>query len=346
MTLELKLDASQLADAAAWIAKMPNGSDPMTAAVEVSTLHSGLQLRRTDGAQFREAVIPAQGADNGHIAVRAANLASHLKGAWGQAIITVDAQALTIRLDTGTIRLRAMDAELPQWPQFTSAATTRISSEQVARVLTSIGTDEFLPQLTAAYFDDGNVVTTDRFRMTRINFAESGITTLVPGAALRAFVHSDVLVNVAVNDTGRLVRLSSSGQAVIMAVPDTEFPRWRSLIPAEPLLSIYLNRADLLAAAGGEVVTLTVRSDGYITVLSRDEADEVEVEQDITATPLHCELDEPLVVTMKSKYLIDCLRAISSGTVLFDATAANKPVMFRSLGDVDLHLIMPYKKAG
>ena len=44
-----------------------------------------------------------------------------------------------------------------------------------------------------------------------------------------------------------------------------------------------------------------------------------------------------------TKYLTDCLKAMNSGTVLFEATEPDKPLAFSDVDQGTMHLVMPIR---
>lgn len=348
MNRTLKIDATVLAHEAAWMAKLRTGGafNQVTEAVQVAAVLGALQLRRTDFEQCRETVIPAEGVGQDVVTVNAAKLAALLKGAIGTALVDVSDSGLSIEHAGRTVRIKATDDEFPAWPSFTPTdEAALLGAQQIARVLTSVGTDDTLPALTAVAFEGGAMVTTDRYRLTRITYADSGFTTLVPGMALRAFASGNELVRVEPgkheNTDQALVRLSSGGRSIVIPTPDCTFPQWRSLIPTNPPLSLMLRRNDLIAAAGGENVVITVENKRMV-VCSVDKDGDVEIEQSVSMTMLEG-TDSPFTVKLRTKYLTECLRGITCSAVRFRATAPTKPVMLTDVGGSDLHLIMPIK---
>jgi DNA polymerase-3 subunit beta len=342
MNRSLKVSADMLAAEAAWMAKLPSGYDPLGKVVQVSAVLGALQLRRTDFDQYRESVIPAEGAGQFDVAVDATKLAEVLKGMRGMAVVDVEDKKLTVSVGGTTAALRAEDdVEFPAWPMFTPTdAPAVLRPAQVARVLVSVGTDDTLPALTSVAFDYGAMVTTDRFRLTRIVYADSGFSTLVPGATLRAFARGKDMLTVEPGDT--LVRLCSGGRSVIVTKPDTEFPKWRQLIPTDAPVSVLLRRDDLLAAVGGEQVTLTVYEDGTILVTSADDDGDLEVTREISGQLIRGD-GLPFTVRLRSKYLTECLRNVGCGAVRMEASSPTKPLLFQDVGKSDLHLIMPIR---
>ena len=348
----MKIPAHELAAEAAWMAKLPNGSglNPAASSVQLSAVLGALQLRRTDFEQFRESVIPANGVGQATIVVEAANLAAQLRKATRPAVIDFEDEWLSIGLSDRTVRLRATGAEMPAWPEFVpTAEPSVVTASQVTRVLAAVGTDDLFPMLTVVAFDNGAMVTTDRFRLARIAYAKSGFNAMVPGLVLRAFTDSASVITVepgAAEGIGKAIRVSSGGRSIVAPMPDVQFPKWRTLIPEQVPISILVRRDDLIAAASrADMITLTVKDNNTMLACATSNDGDVEVIQEITATVIDNDIDRlPFEASFNARYMAATLRACGSGAVRFGATDPGKPVVFEDVGKSDLHLLMPIRK--
>lgn len=351
MNRSMKVDARTLAEEAAWMAKLRpgNGISPAIKTVQVSALLGALQLRRTDFDQWRESVVPAEGAGQFSALVDAGLLADILKPMTGQ--VTVEfGERLTVATGGTSASLRTVDADYPAWPTFIPVDTAITASPaQAARALTSVGTDETLPMLMAVAFDKGTMVTTDRFRLSRISYDGAKFTTTVPGEVLKAFATGNDILSVQPgvgSKREQMVRLASGGRSIVVAVPEAQFPKWRQLVPDSCPIKAVVRRDDLTAAAAqGSRVTLTLRDDSTMEVLAdAGENSDVEVTRTIRADVVAADEPLPFTVTMLSKYVLDAMRGLGSGTVLIGASAPKKPVVFEDPSGNVLHLVMPVGK--
>jgi DNA polymerase-3 subunit beta len=349
--MNLTVSAEELAAEAAWMARLKpgNGFNTVTQSVEVTTLLGAIRLRRTDFDQFRETVISAEGAGQDVITVDATKLAALLKKAFGSAEISIDGSHLQITLANRVVRLRSTKHDVfPDWPRFKpTEEPSMVSGRQLARLLTSIGTDVDLPMLTVVSVEGGEMVATDRYRMTRIVYDESGFNALVPGAVLQPFAGStDAITLVPGKDAGTdqpLVLASSGGRSVVAPIPDVQFPKWRQLIPETWDANVLLRRDDLIAAAQqGDNVVLTMKDNDMMQVTATDDNEDAEITQVLAVTTMEAPRS-PLSVKLKSKYLIEGLRALGSGAVRLKANDPVKPIALEDVGSTDLHLIMPIK---
>ena len=335
----------------------PNAtSTPETAVIQVTSLLGALMLRRTCFDQYQQSVLLAQGAAQDTILVDAKRLAHALKGMSGWATITINDEQLVISATGRTVRIRTADLVFPKWPPFESTGPKAVlGASELAWALTSVGTDDTLPQLTAVSFDDGAMVTTDRFRLTRIKYAESGFTAPVPSAALRAFAKNEGIVYV---EPGKCseevdgwgsnpwVELTAGVRTVITVTGEGQFPQWKRLIPVDAPVRLMLHRGDLLKAVDGDEITITLMPTGKnkTTMTVRSVSDGMETEQEVKLIQTNrYEPEEPFTVTLRSKYVKDCMRGVGSGMVLFDASAPDKPVVFQDVAEKQLHIIMPVR---
>lgn len=361
----IKVDAATLAGHAAWIAKGKQRTYvPVLNTVEVTTTARGLRIRRTDFDVWREVTVASEDSREGDSAVQIdpTKLAALTKGAKGDALVTVDTTGLTIVTGARTVTLpsAAETADFPDWPVFEPgpAPAAVLDIATLKRGLTSVGTDDTLPMLTGVRFDDGHMVTTDRFRMSRIGYAGEGFTALVPGKVLGLFtVGTKESVRVEYGKLAAManpaehemrVRVSAGGREVIAQVLGAEFPKWRHLISgaddSATLLAMF-RRADLLAAfdAKGFQVRLEVRGDGTMLVSSRDRDSNATLEQTIAASAV-TENGLPFTVAVNPVNLAGVLKGIAGDTVELTASTSTRPMVFKA-GD-DFHLVMPVRLPG
>lgn len=351
MTKELKVDADKLTVEVAWLNRMPSVL-PETAVIQVTALLSAVLLRKTCFDQYREVVMPVEGAAQATIVVDASKLLAALKTVSGKVTITVGDDDLAIKSSDRTVRLKVADkaVEFPQWPQFEGQGKAVVSSREMAQVLTSVGTDETMPQLMVVAFDNGTMISTDRFRLSAVTYDPTGFTGRVASSVLHAFTKTDSVVFIEAGSASGVnwggdewVELRSGMRTVTAPMPDTEFPKWKQLIPEDPPLRVAVQRGELLDAVTGEEITLVI--DGEVmTVTSED--DGIETEQRIKLyQTVRNDLDGPFTVTLRSKYVTECLRGIGSGLVLIEASESVKPVVFQDVSESDVHLIMPVRRA-
>lgn len=355
----LKIDAATLAADVAWLAKGKTRRSyvPVLATAHVSVTDGALRLRMTDYDLFREVMVSAENASATDTAVLVdpAKLAKLLKGAKGDALVSVDADGIRVEIAGRTVTMGKADgdiADYPAWPEFVAADAVMVDPATIKRALSSVGKDDTLPMLTGVRFDGGYMVTTDRFRMSRIEFARGGeFDSLVPWRPLELFTvgKGSVLI-----EFGRLfdkampshgdkrIRVSRDGRSVVAFELDATFPKWAQLIPSEFSVVAEIRKADLLAALGGDNVDLTFNIGGTVTVSAyeRGNAADVVVSQTIAAAVVSDD-GLPFTIRVASAYVADALKCIAADVVEFGGTTPTRPMVFSA--GADLHLVMPQR---
>jgi DNA polymerase-3 subunit beta len=344
---KVKVSAEKFADEVNWLNKMPT-VEPESAVTQIALLVSAMMLRRVSGDQYRESVMSGEGGDQGVVLVSTAKLLDVLKSMTGYVTLVIDDGSLSIESDERKAIIKSADGvvDFPQWPQFKGRGKEMLTSQEIAQVLTSVSNDETMPALATVAFENGTMVSTDRHRLTRVSYDQSGFTGQVSSTALRAFSKADSAVFVEAGTSGESdwVQLRLERRSLTTPMSDVSFPNWKKLIPEDHPVQVAIPRTDLLRAVTGDTVTLTIDGDSIMIV---SESDGTRTEQKIKLfQTVKNELDGPISVTISSRYVRDSLRTINSGLVMFCVTTENEPVIFRDLSEKEVHLVMPIKKAG
>jgi DNA polymerase-3 subunit beta len=345
---ELRVSADKLAKEVAWLNRMPT-VEPTSAVVQITAVVSAVIVRRVSDDQYRESTVPAVGGDQVSITVAANKLLDALKSLEGSLTITINDEDLTLESSERKVTIRSANSavEFPEWPQFTGQGFGVLLPDNLNQVLTSVGTDDNLPVLKNVAFDNGTMVSTDRHRLSRVTYGQSGFTGQVNSASLRAFAKTGTAVFV---EAGTVkdqpwVQLRSTGRSCTSPMADVDFPNWRKLIPEDQPLKVVFDREQLLKAISGTETTLTVSGDSMIVVCENGDSD-IRTEQKINLyQTVQNEFTEPVSVSISTKFLTDCLRGLGSKLVILGVTSPTSPVVISDLTDA-LHLLMPIKKAG
>ena len=345
------VNAEDLIREVKWMSRLKDTASPTSNTMQVRILLGALQLRRTDLDQYRESLIVGSGADQSCIEVDTELVMDVMKlHKRDRAVVSIDDDRLVIQVGGQIIRVKgAAPGKFPEWPVFArdKERSAAVGARKLARAMTSLSGDETLPVLTNVAFDSGAMYTTDRFRMTRVVYDTDGFTALVPATVLRAFSAGDGMAIIATG-TGSvakqtdipMVRASSGGRSVVVRIPDGDFPNVERLIPESPTTRVMLSRDSLLAAASGH--RTVIKLDGTtMTAIGSDQKGDIEIEKSITVTPIG--ESAPFTATLMTKYLTDCLKAMNSGMVLFEATEPDKPLAFSDVDQATMHLVMPIR---
>ena len=347
MTKQLKVVADKLTKEISWLNKMP-AVEPVSAVIQITAVLSAVIVRRVSDDQYRESMIPAVGGDRVSITVAGNKLLDALKSLEGLLTITINDEDLTLESPERKVTIRSASSavDFPEWPQFAGQGFGILMPSNLSQILTSVGNDDNLPALKNIAFDNGTMVSTDRHRLTRVTYDQSGFTGQVNSASLRAFAKASTAVFV---EAGTVkdrpwVQLRSTGRVCTSPMADVDFPNWRKLIPENQPLKVVFDREQMLKAITGTETSLTIDS-GSITVVGENGDSDIQTEQKVSLyKTVQNEFTEPVTVSISSKFLADCLRGLGSKLVILGITDATSPVVFSDLND-DLHLVMPIKKA-
>lgn len=348
MSKQLRIDADKLAREISWLNRMPT-VEPTSAVIRITAVIGAVIVRRVSDDQYREALVPAAGGDQISITVAANKLLDALKSLEGSLTITINDEDLTLESSERKVTIRSASSavDFPEWPQFQGKGFGVLLPDNLNQVLTSVGTDDNLPTLKNIAFDNGTMVSTDRHRLTRVTYGQSGFTGQVNSAALRAFAKTDtaVFVEAGTVEDQPWVQLRSSGRSCTSPMADADFPNWRKLIPEDQPLQVVFDREQLLKAISGTTTTLTVSGDS-MTVVGESGDTDIQTEQKVNLyQTVQNEFDEPVSVSISTKFLTDCLRGLGPKLVVLGITSPTSPVVISDLTDA-LHLVMPVKRAG
>lgn len=345
-----KIDIAELARHAAWLTKNANSARqpvPIMKTANVTISQDGIRLRAVDYEIWREAIIgPPPAAESPQLQVDAAQLASQTKKLKGTALITVRDNRLTIALPDRVLNITAA-GEVSEWPEppaYAPMNTMVLSVPVLKRAMVSIGTDETLPILSNMLVRNGQLSSTDRFRLTRETVGDETLSVLIPRDLLRLFAVGKTDIEVSTSETH--VAMSRDGQtAITMPMSLTDYPKTDRLMDGAIDRSgtgIEIDRIALLAACGGDSVDIERHNESTITVTtssfrSDDSSARVYVPADIGG--------EFPRIRVATKYLADALKVSAEARVqLWLGENGARPLLVRS--GLTEHLVMPQRLPG
>ena len=230
-----------------------------------------------------------------------------------------------------------------------------VFAHAVAQAVTAAGRDDMLPVLTGVRIEiDGSTISllaTDRFRLSQRELGwdphtpDDTLAALVPARVLADTAKSltagsEVTIALSAGGTGEgLIGFEGTGPGGVRRTTtrllDGEFPKVRSLFPAEKLTTARVDKAALiesvkrvaLVAERNTAVQLAF-SDGVLT-LDAGSGDEAQASESIQA-----EIQgEDLTTGFNPQFLLDGLSAIDEAVVELAFTQASKPVVISGLVD-------------
>ena len=360
--MKFSVDRDVLADAVAWAARsLPvRPSAPVLAGLLIVAGDppdggpGGLVLSTFDYETSARATVAAQISAEGRALVSGRLLADICRSLPPKPVeMTLEGSRVSLTCGAARFSLQTMPVEdyptLPQMP----AATGTVGSDQfahaVAQAVTAAGRDDMLPVLTGVRIEiDGatiSLLATDRFRLSHRELAWSPHT---PDETIAALVPARVLGDTAKSLTaGSEVTIAlshgGSGEGIIgfegqapggvrrttTRLLDGEFPKVRSLFPADHQTTALVDKAALiesvkrvsLVAERNTAVQLAF-ADGVLT-LDAGSGDEAQASEAIEA-----QVDGEAITTgFNPQFLLDGLTAIDEAVVELAFTQASKPVV-------------------
>jgi DNA polymerase-3 subunit beta len=374
--VKFSVERDVLADAVAWAARsLPvRPSSPVLAGLLVEASDDGLVLSTFDYETSARATLNAQVSDEGTALVSGRLLADICRSLPAKPVeMVLEGSRVSLTCGAARFSLQTMPVEdYPTLPEMPAAAGT-VRSDQfahaVAQAVTAAGRDDMLPVLTGVRIEiDGSTISllaTDRFRLSHRELSwdphtpDESIAALVPAKVLgdtakSLTAGSEVTIALSRGGTGEGI-IGFEGNApggvrrTTTRLLDGEFPKVRSLFPAEHLTVAKVDKAALvesvkrvsLVAERNTAVQLAF-SDGVLT-LDAGSGDEAQASESIEA-----DIDGDDITTgFNPQFLLDGLTAIDEAVVELGFTQASKPVVISGSPGEDAHdpgfryLLMP-----
>jgi DNA polymerase-3 subunit beta len=354
--VKFRVDRDVLADAVAWAARsLPvRPSAPVLAGLLIEASDDGLVLSTFDYETSARATLTAEVADEGRALVSGRLLADICRSLPAKPVeMTIDGTRVSLTCGSARFSLQTLPVEdyptIPQMPTATGTVPSEAFAHAVAQAVTAAGRDDMLPVLTGVRIEiDGatiSLLATDRFRLSQ---RELGWSPNTPDDTLAALVPAKVLgdtaksltagteVTIALSTSGSgegLIGFEGTGPGGVRRTTtrllDGEFPKVRSLFPAEKLTTAKVDKAALiesvkrvsLVAERNTAVQLAF-SNGVLT-LDAGSGDEAQASESIEAI-----IDgEDITTGFNPQFLLDGLTAIDEPVVELAFTQASKPVV-------------------
>lgn len=354
--VKFRVDRDVFADAVAWAARsLPvRPSTPVLSGLLIEAGHEGLVLSTFDYETSARATLSAEVADEGKALVSGKLLADICRSLPAKPVeMVTDGARVSLTCGSARFSLQTMPVEdyptLPEMPTAAGTVKSELFAHAVAQAVTAAGRDDMLPVLTGVRLEiEGSTISllaTDRFRLSHRELEWNPAT---PDESLAALVPAKVLGDTAKSLTsGSEVTLALSttgtGEGIIgfegaaaggvrrttTRLLDGEFPKVRSLFPAEHLTTALVDKASLVESvkrvalvAERNTAVQMVFEDGVLT-LDAGSGDEAQASESIEATME----GEGLTTGFNPQFLLDGLQAIDEQVVELAFTQAPKPVV-------------------
>lgn len=358
--LKFRLVREDFAEAVAWAARsLPTRPTvPVLAGVLITGSDEGLTISGFDYDVSGEVSVPAEIASPGTVLVSGRLLSEITRALPAKPVeVSVDGNRVLLTCGSAKFSLPAMPVEdypaLPALPEETGVVPADVFTEAVSQVAVAAGRDDTLPMLTGIRVEISGekvvLAATDRFRLAvrELTWASSTpdleAAVLVPAktlaeAAKAVTPGSDVHLALGAGPSvgeDRLLGIRSAGKRSTTRLLDTEFPKFRQLLPTEHTALATVSVAELteaikrvaLVADRGAQVRMEF-ADGVLHLSAG--ADGVGMaEEDL---PVEF-VGEPLTIAFNPTYLTDGLGSLHCDRVTFGFITSSKPAVLRPTGD-------------
>ncbi|MGL5808861.1 MAG: DNA polymerase III subunit beta [Nocardioides sp.] len=377
--MKFRVDRDVLAEAVAWAARsLPvRPSVPVLAGVMIearSMPDEGLELSTFDYETSARATLTAEVSSEGKTLVSGRLLADICRSLPDKPVdVVMEGARVSLTCGSARFSLQTMPVEdypaLPAMPGATGTVPSERFAHAVSQAVTAAGRDDMLPVLTGVRLEiEGSTISllaTDRFRLSHRELtwdpghADASAAALVPARVLGDTAKSltagtDVTIALSSTRAGEGI-IGFEGQTAgglrttTTRLLDGEFPKVRSLFPAEHLTVATVDKAALiesvkrvsLVAERNTAVQLAFE-DGVLT-LDAGSGDEAQASESIPADIT----GDAITTGFNPSFLLDGLSAIDEPVVKLAFTQAAKPVVMTGLaadgseGSDFRYLLMP-----
>ena len=376
--MKFRVERDTLADAVTWAARaLPSRPPvPVLAGLLLEADPQGvLRLSSFDYEVSAKVEIAAEVMDAGSALVSGRLLADISRALPGKPVdVTTDGSRVSVTCGSGRFTLLTMPVEeypaLPAMPDESGVVAGDVFTEAVAQVTIAASRDETLPILTGVRVEiEGDTLTllaTDRYRLAMRTLTWRPIS---PGTSAVALVRArtlsevakalgasgDVAVALSTGGATELVGFEAAGRRTTSLLVDGDYPKVRSLFPAEsPTFAVVGTQA--LVEAVRRVALVAERNtpvrlsftDGSLTL----EAGQGEDAQ--ASEAVECTLTgEELSIAFNPQFLLDGLGALGAPFARLSFTQAAKPAVISGQAEADgdddtsyRYLLMPVRLAG
>ncbi|HEY0451610.1 DNA polymerase III subunit beta [Actinophytocola sp.] len=377
--MKIRVERDGLADAVAWVARsLPSRPPvPVLGGILLDTANSdALTISGFDYEVSATVGVAATVADGGRTLVSGRLLADITRSLPAQPVeIMVDGARVSIACGSAKFSLPTMPVEdypqLPAMPPLAGQLAGEVFGLAVSQVAVAAGKDDTLPMLTGVRVEiDGEkltLVATDRFRLAMREFtwtpddnlAGAGeLAVLVPARTLadaaKALGTSGTTVEIALAPGDGLIGLSGSGRRTTSRLLDTEFPRYRQLLPSEQTATAIIDVAPLveaikrvsLVAERGTQVRLEFGESALRLSAGGDDEGSAEEELAVEYT------GDPVTIAFNPSFLQEGLGALHADRAELSFTTPSRPALIKPVGEDGtvvpgyLHLLMPVRLPG
>jgi len=376
--MKFRAERDSFSEAVAWAARtLPTRSNqPLLSGLMITAEASGLTLSSFDyevsGRVSVEAVVDTPG----RVLVPGRLLSDIARSLPAQPVtLQLEGSRVTLECGRSSFTLPTMSAddypELPQMPTSAGVVAGASFAAAVAQVAVAASSDETISFLTGIRLEmSGSMITlaaTDRYRLAvrELTWAPESLSidaaALVPARVLADTAktlagHESVVIALAGSgqDEG-LLGIHGGGRSTTTRLLGGEFPKYRTLLPAEANTIASVDTAALVEAVkrvslvAERNTPLRMRFSGDEVDLQAGSGDEAQAVEALDATIT----GEDIEIAFNPRFLLDGLSALDAPVVRFAFTVSNKPAVLTGAAERGAepapefrYLLMPVRLTG
>lgn len=376
--MKFRAERDSFSEAVAWAARtLPTRSNqPLLSGLMITAEASGLTLSSFDYEVSGRVAVEAVVETPGRVLVPGRLLSDIARSLPAQPVtLQLEGSRVTLECGRSSFTLPTMSAddypELPQMPTSAGVVAGASFAAAVAQVAVAASTDETISFLTGIRLEmTGSLITlaaTDRYRLAVRELAWAPESLSIDAAAL---VPARILADTAKTLAGQesvVIALAGSGQdegllgihgggrSTTTRLLGGEFPKYRTLLPAEANTIASVDTAALVEAVkrvslvAERNTPLRMRFSGDEVDLQAGSGDEAQAVEALDATISGDDIE----IAFNPRFLLDGLSALDAPVVRFAFTVSNKPAVLTGAAERGAepapefrYLLMPVRLTG
>ena len=376
--MKFRAERDSFSEAVAWAARtLPTRSNqPLLSGLMITAEASGLTLSSFDYEVSGRVAVEAVVETPGRVLVPGRLLSDIARSLPAQPVtLQLEGSRVTLECGRSSFTLPTMSAddypELPQMPTSAGVVAGASFAAAVAQVAVAASTDETISFLTGIRLEmTGSLITlaaTDRYRLAVRELAWAPESLSIDAAAL---VPARILADTAKTLAGQesvVIALAGSGQdegllgihgggrSTTTRLLGGEFPKYRTLLPAEANTVASVDTAALVEAVkrvslvAERNTPLRMRFSGDEVDLQAGSGDEAQAVEALDATISGDDIE----IAFNPRFLLDGLSALDAPVVRFAFTVSNKPAVLTGAAERGAepapefrYLLMPVRLTG
>ena len=376
--MKFRAERDSFSEAVAWAARtLPTRSNqPLLSGLMITAEASGLTLSSFDYEVSGRVAVEAVVESPGRVLVPGRLLSDIARSLPAQPVtLQLEGSRVTLECGRSSFTLPTMSAddypELPQMPTSAGVVAGASFAAAVAQVAVAASTDETISFLTGIRLEmAGSLITlaaTDRYRLAvrELTWAPESLSidaaALVPARILAdtaktlAGQESVVIALAGSGQDEGLLGIHGGGRSTTTRLLGGEFPKYRTLLPAEANTIASVDTAALVEAVkrvslvAERNTPLRMRFSGDEVDLQAGSGDEAQAVEALDATISGDDIE----IAFNPRFLLDGLSALDAPVVRFAFTVSNKPAVLTGAAERGAepapefrYLLMPVRLTG